>query len=358
VNEFPEGGSVDITFDNQTSQVGPWGFTYDFGDGNTYETLSYDDVVHTYTSPGVFTVKLIAQTEHCIDSVSSVITINPIAPIVSFSSVTEGCHPLPVTFTNDTKFATEYTWQFGDGFTSTLASPSHTYSQPGTYTVKLIATGAGGISQLTDEIKVYPTPQVFFSYAPDSVYVGNVPVKFFNMTSYAETFLWNFGDYGIVNDDTVAAANNTSDESDPTHVYTYEGWRDVSLKVSNENCQDSMIVEDAVKVIASGEILFPTAFSPGTEPTGGDIRNLVDPSAKNSVFFPGITKQVEEYHLYIYSRWGELVFSSNDINIGWDGFINGKRAAQGVYIWKAAGIYANGFPFSESGDVTLIWQQQ
>ncbi len=356
VNEFPEGGSVDVTFDNQTSQVGPWTFTYDFGDGDTYETLSYDDIVHTYTSPGVFTVKLVARTAHCSDSINSVITINPIAPEISFSSITEGCHPLIVEFTNTTKFATEYTWQFGDGFTSTLAAPSHTFNQPGSYTVKLIATGAGGISQLSRDIEVYPTPQVFFSYAPDSVFVGNVPVKFFNMTSYADTYLWNFGDYGIVNEDTIASNDNTTEESDPSHIYKYEGWRNVSLRASNENCSDSMTIEEAVKVIAAGEIVFPTAFSPGTEPTGGNVSNLTDPSAKNSVFFPGITKQVEAYKLFIYSRWGDLVFQSDDINIGWDGFINGKRAAQGVYIWKVAGIYANGIPFSKSGDVTLIWQ--
>ncbi|MFC2090530.1 PKD domain-containing protein [Bacteroidota bacterium] len=355
VNEFPEGGSTEIIFDNQTD-VGPWTFTYSFGDGNTLETMSYDDIVHTYTAPGIFTVKLVARTDYCIDSASTVVTINPIAPVIGFSSLTEGCHPLVVEFSNTTKFASEYNWQFGDGFTSTQSSPTHTFNQPGTYTVKLIATGSGGISQETTDIIVHPTPQVFFSLAPDSVYVNNVPVKFFNMTSYADEYLWNFGDYGIVNEESIAANDNTSTETDPTHIYKYEGWKNVSMKASNAYCQDSITVEDAVKVLAAGDILFPTAFSPGTEPTGGDVQNLSDPAAKNSVFFPGITKQVEEYKLYIYTRWGERVFQSNDINTGWDGFINGKRAAQGVYIWKVAGIYSNGAPFSKSGDVTLIWQ--
>ncbi len=47
-----------------------------------------------------------------------------------------------------------------------------------------------------------------------------------------------------------------------------------------------------------------------------------------------MNKQVDEYHLYIYNRWGELIFQSHDINMGWDGYINGALAAQGVYFWK------------------------
>jgi len=56
----------------------------------------------------------------------------------------------------------------------------------------------------------------------------------------------------------------------------------------------------------------------------------------------------------VYNRWGVLVFESNDINYGWNGFIDGKAAKQDVYVWRARGRFTNGEPFVMSGDVTLI----
>ena len=83
-----------------------------------------------------------------------------------------------------------------------------------------------------------------------------------------------------------------------------------------------------------------------------------DPNVVNSIFFPGVNKQVDEYHLYIYNRWGERIFQSHDINIGWDGYIRGSLAAQGVYLWKVTLVYKNGSPDSLAGDITLLWKSQ
>ena len=56
-------------------------------------------------------------------------------------------------------------------------------------------------------------------------------------------------------------------------------------------------------------------------------------------------------------RWGELIFQSHDINIGWDGYIRGSLAAQGVYLWKVTLVYKNGSPDSLAGDITLLWKR-
>ena len=57
----------------------------------------------------------------------------------------------------------------------------------------------------------------------------------------------------------------------------------------------------------------------------------------------------------VYNRWGVLIFISNDLSIGWDGYIEGKKMAeQGVYIWKVKGKYANGKNFVHVGDITLL----
>jgi gliding motility-associated-like protein len=98
-----------------------------------------------------------------------------------------------------------------------------------------------------------------------------------------------------------------------------------------------------VVVEASGKIVFPNVFSPFSQ--------LMD----NKIFLPGIIDNVSDYHLMIYSRWGELVFESTNVDIGWDGYYNGKPAKQDVYMWKVVGKYSNGKNFMKTGDVTLLY---
>ena len=69
---------------------------------------------------------------------------------------------------------------------------------------------------------------------------------------------------------------------------------------------------------------------------------------------PGIIDHVDEYHLMIFNRWGELIFESFDQETGWDGRYNGKVAKQDVYIWKVTGTYTDGKGFTKTGDVTLM----
>ena len=92
----------------------------------------------------------------------------------------------------------------------------------------------------------------------------------------------------------------------------------------------------------TGKVYFPNVFSPLAE------------MPENRIFKPAILDYVEDYHLMIFNRWGELIFESFDQELGWDGFVNGKVAKEDVYIWKVEGKYENGQSFVEKGDVTLL----
>jgi len=66
-------------------------------------------------------------------------------------------------------------------------------------------------------------------------------------------------------------------------------------------------------------------------------------------------ENVIEFRLQIFNRWGVLIYESNDINKGWDGYSReGNLAVQGVYVWKATGRYADGNYFDKVGDVTFL----
>ncbi len=149
-------------------------------------------------------------------------TINPQA-VASFSGAVNGNS---VDFTNNSTNAVAYSWNFGDGQTSTEISPSHTYSAPGTYTITLIAIGSGGCPNDT------ATQQVVVSNAPNADFsasqfcVGGTTL-FSDISSVATgsivSWLWNFGD-----------GSPTSNIQNPTHTYADSGWYNVTLIVVSD----------------------------------------------------------------------------------------------------------------------------
>lgn len=156
---------------------------------------------------------------------SSVVTLNvvgaPPPPTANFTAgPTIGLAPLTVNFTNSSNGATNYSWNFGDGNVSTSVNPANTYSNAGSYTVTLIAVGAGGTNSVakTNYIMVTnpPPPTASFSGSPTSG-LAPLTVNFANASIGATNYSWNFGD-GSSN----AAVN-------PAHTYATVGNYSVTL---------------------------------------------------------------------------------------------------------------------------------
>jgi gliding motility-associated-like protein len=108
----------------------------------------------------------------------------------------------------------------------------------------------------------------------------------------------------------------------------------------------------AVTVEAAGLIKFPNAFKPYMHGGNGGYYSLEN-DEQNLIFHP-YWEGVDHYHLEIYNRWGERLFTSEEVNIGWDGYFNEELCDQGVYFFKCTGTFINGVPFRVVGDVTLI----
>ena len=264
------------------------------------------------------------------------------SPVSNFEmSKKEGCVPLYVYFANTSHNAVSYTWDFGDGNISHDKHPGHTYVNPGDYLVQLTVTGANDQTQThSDTITTFIAPIARFSI--DKENIPQEPVYFSNQSRNAGTFHWDFGD------------GNTSDETNPVHYYASKGIYHVELiAYTHKACIDTFIIYDAFPE-EDGVIVFPNAFTPNSNgPSNGYYQSNV-PS--NHVFHP-VAKNVAKYHLRVYNRGGVILFESEDVNIGWDGYLNGKLAEQGVYIWKAYGTYLNGKKFEVAGDVTLLYHK-
>ncbi|OPX64950.1 MULTISPECIES: PKD domain-containing protein [unclassified Methanoregula] len=172
---------------------------------------------HTVTPTGTATTSPTATT--------STTTTLP-APSAGFSGIPlSGTRPLTVQFTDmSTGSPTSWSWDFGDGGSSSLQNPSHVYLTTGTYTVTLTATNAGGSDTETKTGYITVTdaaPVAEFNGTPRS---GTRPltVQFTDMSTGSPTsWSWNFGDGG------------TSTVRNASHTYTAAGNYTVSLTATN-----------------------------------------------------------------------------------------------------------------------------
>ena len=151
-------------------------------------------------------------------------------------TVGDQCEDIPLQFTDGSQVTmgsgtvNSWLWTFGDGQTSTLKNPLHTYATAGTFNVQLIAYSSIGCSDTTEQVvTIHARPQVQFTFTNECI---NDPVQFTNQSTdiFAMTYDWEFGDGS-------AATTATS----PSHTYTPDGQYTVELVVVNaEGCTDSL----------------------------------------------------------------------------------------------------------------------
>jgi gliding motility-associated-like protein len=335
--QFPD---ATVTLNN-TSSPGNWQYAWSFGDGAS-STLQLPGS-HTYGTWGNFTITLVVSVGSCSDTATQDVVIVPPLPTANFLGQGVGCAPLTVSFTNTSWQANSYQWHFGDGGMSTADNPTYIYNQPGTYSVSLIATGINGNTSTVikvDSVVVHPRANAFFVLQPEEVVAPSQPLFTYNLSSNATDFAWDFGD------------GNGSNQFNPVHYYTEAGTFDVQLIANNQwNCPDTFRIESAVTAKVAGDLAFPNAFTPSNSGSSGGV---YDPrSYTNDVFFP-IYEGVEAYKLEVFNRWGELLFVSDDVRIGWDGYYRDRPAKQDVYVWKAYAKFSDGRETILKGDVTLL----
>ena len=225
--------SNSFVFTNTTTSSDSLQYYWSFSDGGTATTVN---ATHTYLAPGVYEVRLIAVNSlGCPDTLIKTVEVFPM-PVAIFSVPLTHCIPDSIfRFTNQTTLGSgtaSYQWSFGDGGTSTEVSPSHAYSTPGVYNVRLIAISNNGCTDtLYRTVTLYPKPIAAFTVNNASQCFSQNSFTFTNTSTVAgtTTYLWSFGDGG------------TSTATNPSHIYTTQGTDTVKLVVtSGEGCKDSI----------------------------------------------------------------------------------------------------------------------
>lgn len=375
---------------------------WNFGDGNTSNLVN---PTHVYNNTGVYVARLkVRNAQGCEDSIDRTIQVHP-SPTADFTQTSTYCNaPVVVDFTNNSTGATGFTWNFGNGVTSSLNNPSVQFNNFGTFTTVLTASNQFGcIDTASRTFEIYRIPTPNFTLDTNR---GCPPltVNFNDNSQLANKYEWDFGD------------GNTDTSQSPSHTYTTSGTFNVKLKVtSGGTCADSLTLGTAVTVHPVPVAGFTYTFD--TNPAGygiadftdasqnaatylwtfgdGNNANIPSPSHRYSyvgnylvtqyivtaegcrdtayatvdvpifkgvfvpnAFTPGtggpdvrifkpVAISLKNYKFEIYDTWGKLLFSSTAIQDtkpaeGWDGAHEGVPCQQDVYVWKIEAEFLDG----------------
>lgn len=308
--------------------------------GSTVSVLTQDNPIHEM----VYTV---TASDGCSrdTSLNIVVTINPKPTASLVGSNISGCEDLDVSFSGagGNGFVNlTYEWNFGDNTTGFGANTTHTYSASGLVTevfdVQLIVIsdkGCRDTMRVDDYVSVFPTPDAQFTFDPLTTTEFDPEINFYNQSLLGNTFAWNFGDPSSI--------DNSSVLENPIHTYAAPGLYNVGLTVTSVNgCIDT--VSRTVYIEPEFAIYVPTAFSPNVD-------------SRNEFFYPqGIGIDEDRYNMYIYDRWGELIFETNNFSKGWDGTAKGKTTTvqEDVYIWKIIAYDLKNNKHNLTGHVTVV----
>ncbi len=244
---------LEVTFRERSS--GPIvSFTFNFGDHSDDSMVTVDStevkdgVTHTYDSSGFFTVTLtVTDTLGATDTETKKNCVLIDQAIADFDvSQDSGCAPLDVQFQISlVRNLTRWEWNFDTSAdppeTTTYQNPYHTYNNPGTYIVRLIAynDSCETADTMYDTIKVADCPVADFSISDTSGCTPELEVVFSNLSfGSPDTLIWNYGD---------GDADTTGDTIEVTHIYTTEEQADtftVSLTVRRDGLSDTKTLEN------------------------------------------------------------------------------------------------------------------
>ncbi len=345
-------------------------------------------------------------------SLPSAINDGPVDPYNNFIyQIVDSCRGV-IQFSGQTNMSgvVQWTWDFGDGNTSAIQNPLHTFTPSNQfYYVKLTIRSSSACGYIMRAKSVAPqgaSVKADFDFIAkcDSNYVRFINNSFIYPDS-SVTFFWDFGD------------GNTSTDRDPVYSYNIAGTYQVKLALrSNSTClNDSItksidllqfvihvspdqIIDEGQSVqlnVTGGGTSF--SWSPSTGLSDPHIQNPVAtpisnttytvtalneagcravdsvfikvnptdgifvPSAftpnndgKNDIFKPVMGFQFTLLDFSIYNRWGQRIFSTSQKGIGWNGKYRGGLQGSGVYVWMLKAVGGNNLLIEKKGTIALI----
>ncbi|TXC76226.1 T9SS type B sorting domain-containing protein [Luteibaculum oceani] len=322
------------------STVGPYEFIWSPDLGNDLGPYS-----HSIDANTEFELKIV---NACLDTISAnkLVRTTPSPKLFLPDTIAQDCAPLEIVLVdtvNKNSAYLNYTWTLESGEMYNTNPFRYQFDNPGEYELDLTISSAYGCNtKASQPYKIFVKPSPIANASSDKISTSllDPKIQFFNLSSGYTSFIWDLPN------------GNSSQENNPVVTFADTGNYIVNLGVLNQfGCFDEFQITVRVNPYVSFKV--PTAFTPNTQGGNGGYYNKND--LNNDVFHP-TADFVNNFNMKIFNRWGELVFESNDIHRGWDGYYKGKLSQQDVYIWKITAGFVTGEVIEESGNVTLIWK--
>ena len=306
---------------------------WEFGDGVGVANFEYP--TYTFTSPGNYSVNLIATTDFgCVSSLKKDVTIVAL-PIANFTADKKACLGDVIRFTDlsistNTAIAS-WEWDLGDGTIFSDQNPTHQYEYAQNFDVNLAVVSAEGCKHDTTILSaatVFNNPVADFRASTYSTTQLNPEIKFYNTSVGATSYFWDFED-GII-----------STDENPTIEFEEIGSYGVLLHVISIYGCESEIIKN-INIYPEYALYAPNAFTPN-----GDGNNDVFLAEGN-----GITS----FEMQVFDRWGGVVFESSDIEYGWDGLDASDNTVEtGKYMYHISLYDYNGKLWIYNGELNLM----
>jgi gliding motility-associated-like protein len=393
--------STVLTIGNITSR------TWDFGDGTP--TSNALNPSHIYTNVGVYNVKLLISTSGVCNADSMIKQVHIETMPTTIFAPPNGCINQPVQFTdnstNPVSGVGQWKWFFGDGDSSVLQNPVHTYINYGNYTAQLQVASPHGCAAaaVTQPVVIDSKPVAAFDYQfpcldKPTIFTNNSSNDFGTMI-----YNWQFGD------------NSSAAVANPLHQYLAAATYTARLTVSTPNGCSTSITKPVIvanifanagrDTIALYDQPFQLSGSGGgnylwsaaTNLSSAIIANPVARLKKDEIFTLQTTnadgcvatddvsiKVVTNFNVFVpkaftpngdgindilkplpigidhlnyfrvYNRYGQEIYSTKELGKGWDGKINGTRQPQGAYVWMVQAVDIFGKVITLKGTTILI----
>lgn len=218
-------------------------------------------------------------------------------------------------------------WDFGDPASgasniSNQLQPSHIFSAPGNYTLTLTEYFQNQSFVSSYPVKINPLPPKSFSPLPDSMYILPGSAVILDAGNDMKTYQWSEG-----------SATQTIEVSQPGYY---------NITIVDTNC---CMQQDTMKILLL-DLFVPNAFSPNADGNNDKFR------------VKGPTQGIDNYHFYIYNRWGQLLWETDNFSDGWDATFKGIDCPGGSYVWVmqfgVTGNVINKDKIIKRGMVTIV----
>lgn len=321
-NPIPEGGCLnDTVFFDVGLSPNRYSFFWDLGDGSTTTEGVFS---HFYPELGSYPITLIIE-DHCLSTLDTTyrdLKITLRQAVDAIGEVLE-CQGASFSLAATDLAEASYEWTGPNGYFSEEQFPTINNSHPdmtGDYSVIGIISGCATFPAFTP-VEIIPTPEPYLG--PDTIFCSKEFEFILNPGIYSK-YQWSTG------------SSNQSIKIEEEGIY--------SIQVTDEyGCvgEEEVLLEE----ICPTKVYAPNVFSPNNDGFNDN--------------FQIFAFDIIDYHLTIFSRWGELVFESDDQSEFWDGSFKGKKVNNEVYVWQLelTGYREDGSIYSDAiGGSVLVLQ--